>query len=70
MKVIHERYKCIGCGACIGACPKYWEMDDDGKSRLKGGKLTKKEVYVLELKDAGCCKEAEDLCPVQCIHVK
>ena len=33
-KVIQEREKCIGCGSCAALCPKYWEMAEDGKSRL------------------------------------
>ncbi len=68
-KVIHEREKCIGCGACTGVCPDYFEMGDDGKSMLKGA-TQKGENFELELKDAGCCKEAEAVCPVHCIHVK
>jgi ferredoxin len=69
VKVIHERDKCIGCGACAAICPKFWEMKDDGKSYLKGSKK-KGNIYELEVKDAGCNKEAADTCPVECIHVK
>lgn len=68
-KVIHEREKCIGCGACAAVCPDFWEMGDDGKSVLKGGKKVGKN-FELTVKDAGCCKDAESTCPVQCIHVK
>jgi ferredoxin len=68
-KVIHEREKCIGCGACAAVCPDFWEMGDDGKSVLKGGKKIGKN-FELTVKDAGCCKDAENTCPVQCIHVK
>ena len=62
-KVIHEREKCIGCGACAAVCPAFWEMGDDGKSILKGGKKTGSN-FELTVKDA------ENTCPVQCIHVK
>jgi ferredoxin len=68
-KVIHEREKCIGCGACAAVCPDFWEMSDDGKSVLKGGKKAGSN-FELTVKDAGCCKDAENTCPVQCIHVK
>jgi ferredoxin len=68
-KVIHEREKCIGCGACAAVCPDFWEMGDDGKSVLKGGKKAGSN-FELTVKDAGCCKDAESTCPVQCIHVK
>ena len=68
-KIIHEIEKCIGCGACTAVCPDYWEMGDDGKSVLKGGKKAGKN-FELEVKDAKCNKDAENACPVQCIHVK
>jgi len=35
-KIIHDREACIGCGACASVCPKYWEMDSDGKSNIIG----------------------------------
>ena len=68
-KIIHEKDKCIGCGACTAVCSKFWEMGDDGKSVLKGGKKKGKN-FELQIKDAGCNKDAESTCPVQCIHVK
>lgn len=68
-KVIHECEKCIGCGACTAVCPDFFEMGDDGKAKLKGGKK-KGNVEELDIKDVKCCKEAESTCPVQCIHVK
>jgi len=24
-KVIHEKDKCIGCGACVAVCPDFWK---------------------------------------------
>jgi len=66
--IIHERSKCIGCGACASICPAHWSMSG-GKSKLKGAKydgdLGKKTVD-----DAGCSKKAAASCPVKCIHVK
>ena len=39
---------CIGCGACISACPEYFEFDEDGKSQVKAetteGKCEAQEV--------------------------
>jgi ferredoxin len=68
-KVIHEKEKCIGCGACVAVCPNFWEMGDDGKSHLKKSKK-KGNNFELEVKNAACNKDAENTCPVQCIHVK
>lgn len=34
-RIVHERDRCIGCGACASACPDNWKMEDDGKSSPK-----------------------------------
>lgn len=68
-KIIHEVEKCIGCGACAAVCPDFFEMGDDGKSHLKGGKKVGKNEE-LTVKDVKCAKDAENTCPVQVIHVK
>lgn len=59
-KIIHERNKCIGCGACTAICPDNWMMAKDGKSKPKK----------IELTEIGCNQEAADSCPAECIHVK
>jgi len=70
MKVIQEYKKCIGCGSCAATCPKYWEMDGDGKAKLIGSELnSKEENYELDIGEVGCNQNAADVCPVQCIHV-
>lgn len=72
-KVIHEKWKCIGCGACAGVCSEFWEMEDDGKAKLKGAtykKTDEGELGELTVDDAKCNKDAAAGCPVQCIHVK
>lgn len=73
VKITHERWKCIGCGACANVCSEHWEMSDDGKSKLKGAEYKKTddgELGALKLDEAKCNKEAEASCPVNCIHVK
>jgi ferredoxin len=78
-RIIHEKEVCIGCGACAAVCPKLWEMGDDGKSHIKGGKSLKQNEIgtkgvsvneVLEVAELGCAQESADVCPVNCIHVK
>lgn len=70
MKIILERSKCIGCGTCVGLCPKYFELLDDGKSMLKGSEVNKKTGNrELELEEPECCKEAAESCPVECIYI-
>lgn len=69
-KIIFERYKCIGCGACVSVCPSHWEMNDDGKSELVDSKVNlENNNYEKEIGEAGCAKDAAEGCPVQCIHV-
>lgn len=71
VKIVLEREKCIGCGACQALCPKYWEISDDGKINLLGSKaVAGTENYELEIKEVECNQEATDSCPVQCIHLK
>jgi len=71
MKVIYEREKCIGCGACVAVCSKYWEMTEDGKSNLLKSSINPKtNNHELEVKKPECNQGAVDGCPVQCIHIK
>lgn len=70
MKIILQRQKCIGCGSCAALCPKFFEMAEDGKSTLKGGKKNEKTgKFELEIKEPDCAKEAEMACPVEVIKV-
>ena len=65
-EVEHDREGCISCGACAAAAPNLWEMADDGKSKLKGGK-NKLEI---DQKDFDHMMEAAQACPVNVIHIK
>ena len=50
-----NKKKCIGCGACASTCPEVFEMDTDGKAKVKAQK------------NLPCVKEAMNNCPVQAI---
>jgi ferredoxin len=70
MKIIHEREKCIGCGACVGVCPSHWEIADDGKSMLAGSKKNEETGnYELEVTEPLCNKDAADSCPINIIKI-
>ena len=70
MKVVHERFKCIGCGSCITVCPKYWETAEDGKAHLLNSEHDpEKDVATLEVEQTECNQEAVNVCPVQCIRI-
>lgn len=70
-KVIHEVEKCIGCGACVAVCDKFWALGSEGKAELKGAKAVGKNKE-LQIKDADlqCNKNAAETCPVNCIIIK
>ena len=60
MKINVDKEKCIGCGACVAACPDVFEMDDDGKSKVKeNADLSKCDV-----------NSAINVCPVGAISVE
>jgi ferredoxin len=73
VKITHEKWKCVMCGACAGTCPEFWEMGSDGKAHLKGAeykKVDEGELGELTVDDAKCNKAAADGCPANCIHVE
>ncbi|MFH0791918.1 MAG: ferredoxin [bacterium] len=70
MKIIHEKNKCIGCGACVALCPKMFEMDESGMAHLLNSTVNADtKNYELETDALACAKEAADSCPIEIIHV-
>lgn len=61
-KVIVNKEACVGCGACVNNCPKYFEFDDDGLSNVK-----KEEV---EKNDTEEVMEAVETCPTGAISIE
>lgn len=71
MKIVHEKAKCIGCGSCVAVCPKFFEMDEEGKAHLKGSEVDPNtETEELETDNPGCTREAAEVCPVQIIKIE
>jgi len=70
-KVIYERDLCIGAVACVMASTKYWELDDEGKAILIGGKEVSEGIFETEIpeEDYEEMFEAAKGCPVVCIHI-
>jgi len=67
-KIVHVRPECIGCTACVASCEEFWEMNDDGKSDLKGAKW-EGDTQVLEVDELKSNMDAAQICPVNCIHI-
>ena len=62
MKVWVDKETCIGCGVCVAIAPKYFKLDDDGKS-----------VAIKETVDAGdeeLVKTAAQSCPTGSIKIE
>lgn len=50
-----DKEKCIGCGLCVSLCEQVFEMDENGKAKVKAQKKLP------------CVKEAIESCPTQAI---
>lgn len=69
-KIIHQRKKCIGCGACAAVCPEFFEISEkDGLATLKNSRKVEK-VFELKIDEVGCIKDAAEMCPVEIIKIK
>ncbi len=68
MKIIYNRENCIGCGACVSACPDHWVMGGGGKAILKDSK-EKGGKKVKEIEEEGCNRKAAESCPVEVIKI-
>ena len=68
----HDRPNCIGCGSCCVIADKFWELDDEGKSKLIKGTRREngKEMQEIEEKDLEVVKDAAESCPVNVIHLR
>ncbi len=52
-----DQSKCIGCGACVGVAPTYFDFNDNGLSEaIKQDELENEEVH-----------QAIEMCPVNAI---
>jgi len=57
-KIIVDRDKCIGCGACVATCPGSFEMKEGKSFPIKP-----------EVEKLTCEKDAETGCPVGAISI-
>ncbi len=69
-KVFHEKWKCIGCGACAAIEPKHWEMQGDKAHLLESADGPDPDTFEKNVVELDANQEAADSCPVNCIHVK
>nr|MCK4929578.1 ferredoxin [Nanoarchaeota archaeon] len=62
-KVEVDVEQCTGCGACNVSCPNSFEMKDDATG------MPKAQVKTPNIDELGCCMDAAQVCPVNCIHI-
>lgn len=62
MKVKVNKDACIGCGACAAICEAFFELDEEGLSKVK------KEVVPAEEKQN--VQDAKDSCPTGAIETE
>ena len=55
--------ECTACQACVASCPEGFEMGQDDKENEKAKPKTP------DIDDLGCCMDAAQVCPVNCIHI-
>ena len=71
-KIEYDRAGCIGAASCAAVNPD-WEIKEDGKASVKGGKKVEgKDAEELEIeeKDLEKHKLAAEACPVRVIKIK
>jgi len=59
-KITVDKETCIGCGSCLAICPENFEMDEEGKSKVKNE----------EIEELGCNQQAADACPAGSIKIE
>ena len=57
-KLVVDQDKCIGCGTCVVLCPEVFELQDDGKAKVR--LLTPDSKLLTKVEDAieSCAVEA------------
>ena len=75
IKIEYDRKGCIGAGACEAVNPENFEVEENGKAKLLGGKLNEQtqmfeKVADVEGEGFDMLKLAADGCPRAVIHLK
>lgn len=69
---IKDRDECIGCGACWGICPEFFEENlEDGLSQIVEEYRVEGDIAKGQAPEAlsECVGDAAEDCPVGIIHV-
>lgn len=71
LKIIHDRYRCIGCNSCVSIAPQTWTMDEVEGKALLNGSVMKGKLYVADIFeiDEEANRAAAEACPMRIIKV-
>lgn len=58
-KLVVDQDKCIGCGTCVALAPEVFELNNEGKAKVR--------PQASSLKPQAKIKEVIESCPVQAI---
>ncbi|MEG2457800.1 MAG: ferredoxin [Bacilli bacterium] len=61
-KVKVDQGKCVGCGICIGQCPKYFIFNDNG--------LSEETNTPVEASDKSDILSSIEMCPTEAIVIE
>ncbi len=68
-KIIYDRVKCIGAGACAAMDPEHFKIATDGKADLINGKDIGEGKFELEVEGSQSVIEGAKACPVEVIKI-
>ena len=60
-KIVVDKEKCIGCGACVSTAEDYFKLGEDGKSEV---------IKDYDQKDSAVIQTAIDSCPGEAISLR
>lgn len=43
-KIVIDRESCIGCGTCVALAPETFELDEEGKAKVKNGQDSPEDI--------------------------
>ncbi|HIH15915.1 MAG TPA: ferredoxin [Candidatus Diapherotrites archaeon] len=68
-KVSYDKSLCIGAFACVAACPKHFAQAGDKADLIGADNAKDLQEKEIGEEDLETCKDAEGVCPVNCIKV-
>lgn len=70
-RIVYDRANCTGVAACAIVAEKFWQMEQDDKATLVGGKHLGNDVWEREITEEEFPEnqEAARSCPVQVIKI-